>query len=917
MADNRIILLKDADILSESMHKINYNFKLLANDAEVNEYRWQQYVKAIDKKIKGLKDASDVKEDSISNELEQLRELFDSMASKEDIQNQVNNAIQNAQGELNDFISQVAGQQISSRLGAYATTSQLYEELGNLDYVRSDAFDTFTAKANEKIASASRIVANSKFAEQDGKLVNIDGTVSAYSSINEVWDSLPATKKAELDPQGKGLSDPEVLERFMNYCETKFKTVYSELTAIRQAVGNGSASVDIVAAVKNALGAGNTGDDAHDIAAAIFLKANEDGSNILMTADHVQIDGRTVGFTADNLGIDVDHILALRGGTFYVDSNNFKVGLDGKIQASGAELEGKIVANEFTTPSGLTWMDGSGALHASNAVIDGTITANSFDANTEVDVNENGITGLLSKNTHMDGESFNINVRGTLTDSNNGTQFVTDYNSLYIKIVNTLPNNIDGKSNEEFNSDYLYGVPVLCMRYNNVEYMLSPASWFTGGSGGGDSSNMRFMSKYDAIHCSFNSDLIVLTASGSTVPNSIRTTNFSLGNGVISTVYLFRNDKTYTVGSQTVPLVSMRNNRGTSTDTVYQFEILNWGDKYNSSTVEMLNSGSYGNRTLPLLGSSYSETVIPTLGAYTLKSILGTNGLKFANSGGVQTVIKDTNRNEMIKYLYYDDYTLAKDLRVDGSYEYVSEVEEDYGTKKIINMILNLLRLNPEYDESGITGVSNLWEINFNNMSGYYDCVFESSESGTYDYNINEYLPFDENGHFFDLGGNDKNYIYNIKYYPVCEIKNYGLTHTGTNQIIVDYTMNIYVKYSDDSKKFPLTIYSPSAAAIVNTPYVQCNIDIFTLKLEFTAVLNLNDIYPLYNPSVSTTNDNIKNLVKYFLENYDYDNIAVNSTNHNNFYRYVKLSGNIIGTVARAAGYSLSSSTVDIRIKSR
>ena len=125
MAD-RIILLKDSDILSESMHKINYNFKLLENDTAVNDYRWQQYVNSIDKKIDGLKNATDSRENALARNLDSLQDLIDSMATKEDIQNQINHALQNANDELRGFISTAVGQQVSKAYGTFATTSQLY-----------------------------------------------------------------------------------------------------------------------------------------------------------------------------------------------------------------------------------------------------------------------------------------------------------------------------------------------------------------------------------------------------------------------------------------------------------------------------------------------------------------------------------------------------------------------------------------------------------------------------------------------------------------------------------------------------------------------------------------------------------------------------------------------------------------------
>ena len=119
-----------------------------------------------------------------------------------------------------------------------------------------------------------------------------------------------------------------------------------------------------------------------------------------------------------------------------------------------------------------------------------------------------------------------------------------------------------------------------------------------------------------------------------------------------------------------------------------------------------------------------------------------------------------------------------------------------------------------------------------------------------------------------------------------------------------------------ESRDSSTQYYDPNNSTY-SYPPIECYIDNIKLVLEFTTVLDLNTTYTQYNPSNSTTDENIRNLVKHFLENYDFDNIGTNSTNHNNFYKYVKLSGNITGTDARRNGTPLFYNTIDIRIKSR
>ena len=876
MAD-RIVLLKDSDILSESMHKINYNFKLLENDTAVNDYRWQQYVNSIDKKIDGLKNATDSRENAIARNLDSLQDLIDSMATKEDIQNQINNALQNANDELRGFISTAVGQQVSKAYGTFATTSQLYEELGKLNYVRSDAFDVFEAKVNERMASASRIVANSKFAEQDGHLVYTDNTVSPYTSIDDYWNSLDSATKASLDPQGKGLKDPEVLEAFMNYCERKFLTVYTELSAIRQIVGAGEANTEIMTAIK--------GPNGKDIVAAIFETANEEGSGILMTADHIQIDGKKLGLTADDILISPEHRLGLVAGQITFTSNNFGLDTDGKIWATGADLSGNITANSFKTSTGMTFMDSDGVLHASNAVIDGDITAKRFNADWTGEVNgDGGVTGHLTKNTSIDGQSFNIGItNGTLTTPS-GTYDPTG-NSLYIKLADAVPNQ-GSNMNPAFGS-YLYGVPVLCMMYNGVEYMISPASWFNPTGGSGDTSNMRFIKKYDAVHCIFNGIATELR-------NYCIQTTQGLGDGVTSTVYIFRPD--VSKGGKTFITMGISNGK-LLTDTVYQFTVLNWGTADNSVDVtkrDMLNGGSK-----PLLSSTN-----PINGVYTLQSAVGTEGTKFTGSGGVQTTVTPENRTAMISYLpKINNYSLGIKFNIPESGNDMNEpLPTSYSINKIGKLMTDLLKYNGNFN-----GVSGLWKTNAfrmanpNSGSGYnHSCIITSGNASS-GKDLGSNLPYEGNlankQHFFD---------FNVDYYPVCTLDTYGKNHSnGTNYVIGNCKMNMmckYPEYSTNRIKVGVTYtdtidytvgYFDSSNVWHSPNDVEFYVDEFYLTLEFSFVLQFNNAYTNYNPNSAETHHKIVERVVKFLEDYQFSDIKSNY--NSDFANYVKLTGYFTG----------------------
>ena len=833
MADDRIILLKDSDIISESMHKINYNFKLLENDSKVNDYRWQQYVSSVENKIDGLKSAADERDNTISRNIDGLQDLIDSMATKEDLQNQINNAIKNADDELRDFVSHVVGQQISETYGDYATTSQLREELGKLKYVSSAAFDVYKAQAAESMASASRIVANSKFAEEDGYLVLKNGEKSTYDSVDDYWRSMSPSDKAKIDPQGKGLDDPAVMEAFLNHCETKFKTVYSELTAIRQIVGAGEANVEIMAAIEK---------NGQNIAAAIFAEANKDGSSIKLRADRVQLSAETLGLTADDILINSEHRLGLVAGTFIISGDNLSVDAKGNVKVTG-----DITANNFTTSTGKTFMGSDGILHADGAEINGNITANKFIANWSNDVNENGVTGTLAKQTVIDGQSFNIGVRGMLNIGSNQS-FDTSKNALYIKIVNTLPN-----TGENYNSAFgpmLYGVPMLCMKYDGVEYMLSPATWFRPSGTSSDTSNMRFVFRYYAYPFTVN----------------LKTNQcISIAQGGVKK-YLFRPEKSDI--SATNPFVKIG-----KADTVYQFEVLDWGG----------STGQYDSTKANMLGLSpslLSKTTNPVEGVYTLASALGTTGQKYTGSGGVQTTITQPNKNDMDNYTLSQDYSLGVLIR--ESYilnDYglsLTDVVEKYGIRNAASLMLNLIK-----DGGSIYGYQ-IWESTFSGF-GKFDCTL-SQGYGTPD--LDQNLPFSGSGQV------NSSYNADISFYPICEITNNGKTHSdGTSKVFVRYSLELNGYYDlMGSSGAPRVKANPADPD--NHTAIDFRVSSFNLKLEFDSILELNSSYSSYKPNLGIEGS-IKTYVSDLLKNYSFDNI--NNNHHNDFYKYIKLTGEIRG----------------------
>ena len=459
MADKNIpiIPLKESDIISQSVNTINQNFKTIVNNYDIANFKWEQYSKKITDEIEKLKRHCDKSNMDISRSVDSLNTRIDNITDLNGIQTQINNAIMDANLELTGFISDLAGQQVANAMGGYVKTSSLDNKLKG--YVASSAFETYKSDAKNRTASSSLIVANSKFAtikynNKDYLINNNDtGSRSQYQTIEEYWEK-------EVKNTYPDLSDEDTLKNFIGNCETKFKTVSTELANISAKVGQGSAQVDIIAAVE--------GEDGEQIVGAIITKANQSGS--------------LIGLNADRIHLDANHKLTLKSGTFEINSSNFTLNDNGLI------LRGK---------NGNTSIDGDGILRAQGAIIQGAITADKFVAESTKKISiSNGETGKyegnVTKRTSINSDEFVIETSGVLKDTQ-GSQIDVTGNKLYIKMVDKLVNNnTDIKDVSGKTVQYLYGVPVLCMMYNGVEYPLSPASWFKEPVDGENPTDMYF-----------------------------------------------------------------------------------------------------------------------------------------------------------------------------------------------------------------------------------------------------------------------------------------------------------------------------------------------------------------------------------------------------------------------------------------
>ena len=372
MADKNIpiIRLKESDIISQSMNIINQNFETIRDNYDIANFKWEQYSKKITDEIEKLKRYCDKSNIDIARSVDSLNTRIDNITDLNDIQTQINNAIMNSNLELTGFISDLAGQQVANAMGGYVKTSSLDNKLKG--YVASSAFKTYKSDVKNRTASSNLIVANSKFATIKDKgvdyLIKSDGAISQYKTIEEYWEKEAKSKYPDL-------SDADTLNDFIGDCETKFKTVSTELANISAKVGQGSAQVDIIAAVE--------GEDGEQIVGAIITKANNSGSS--------------VSLNADKINLDANHKLTLNSGTFEINSSNFTLNDNGLT---------------LSVNGGKTRIDANGILHAQGADIQGAITADKFESektdNYTVSVDGNNYSGAITKKTLMNSNEFCI-----------------------------------------------------------------------------------------------------------------------------------------------------------------------------------------------------------------------------------------------------------------------------------------------------------------------------------------------------------------------------------------------------------------------------------------------------------------------------------------------------------------------------
>ena len=190
----KILEIYPSDILAESMRKINWNFNAIIGKNNATDFKLLALAQSLKDRIDALERGGASRDNDIARNLDALNEKFNGLDTSEDIKNAIDEALANANLDIQNFIITHVEDTVSHKYGDYVTTSYYERDKsamdgringlsGDLDDMNreviriSSAFDEWTADAVTGTASASRIVANATFYKnEDGYLVYINPT---------------------------------------------------------------------------------------------------------------------------------------------------------------------------------------------------------------------------------------------------------------------------------------------------------------------------------------------------------------------------------------------------------------------------------------------------------------------------------------------------------------------------------------------------------------------------------------------------------------------------------------------------------------------------------------------------------------------------------------------------------------------
>lgn len=752
----------------------------------------------------------------------------------------------------------------------------------DLDYVRSAAFEEFVADSANKHAEASTIVANSVFVEtsdhfliysDEHPIVEKRRTKSPYKNT---WggfkafylsDEVTEAQRDEINPKTEDYPDRKPWEEaifdshFINgligLMELTFMTVAKEMTLIRQEVNESEAKIDIIAQVKRALGADMTDDDARDITAAIFVEANsQTGSQITLNADR--------------LNLTANHKLSMTTGTFEITSDNFIVTPEGKVTAYSMNAHDMnaynltaygITANNITLSSngGKTLIDQFGILHATGAEIEGKVKADEFEATAERNIStDDGYTGTVSRSTNINADSFKIQTVGSLTKGSNSIDL--SQNAIYIEIIDKMANPNYGDSSKPLNDkEYLYGVPTLCMLYEGEPYRLSPGSWISANQSTViDTSNIRWDDRYGIYNYSFN------------VPDS---TNVNLGTYYYTNKYKAPAYSAETVCDSKPTLAGMIGIAGdyyvfkpnqmskflttSGSDAIMQVHVYDLGPNDDGYDYNRVNYNLVKNAGLTSysVSSPFNLDELNENAAYALKSRIPSGYYGYVPE--TRTAITDDICNTKYKGYILNNITTSKLYTFQKSY---TTIPTDYGVSKMYEFMKFA---------AGAKYTSGNWE-------GSNCTDWKTTDGLTVDLEglQNNLMPFDTGG-YYSLNGNSCTIT--VKYYPIFDITNGYVNTNKISKMWFECELHITGAYQtkDYSSSYTPTYHIRGVEGFVTNSgyFTPIRMD---LKLNFDTYIDMgsNGITFTNNANFDPMDTNHESIIlgkiKSFLEQFNY-----------------------------------------------
>lgn len=917
-----------SDIISESMHKINYNFNLLENRDDVSEQKIQWLKDQIDQRLDEITRTMNENDLNLGKGIDNLSGLFDSMSSSVDIQNAINEALENANIDLTHFIEQTIGQKVREAMAGYSVDSMLTRDqlTGILtEYARSDAFLNFKSEAERQFAEARLLAANSTFFMMNGHLVYKDSRgESSYTSLED-WYSKDSSVRAIVNPDNdpNWKDDPNKVDLLKQEGEKTFKTLATEMATLDLTVQPGQAAANIIATVKSALGAGDThSDDAEDITAAIFVKADSmSGSEIILSADKINFRGHAFKLSADGIRIE---------------STNFNVNENGHVEAKDIVLKENVTANNMVannmkaynmeshdmtaidmtvenmtatnvtangitatditlkSKNGVTKIDENGVLWAYGAHIDGDVDAKRFLASKDVNIDTTEYSGTITKNTTITGDSFGMVANGTLTSKNGGSDINVSGNSLYIELVDELPNT----DNPDIPDRVMYGVPTLCMKYIDQSgkphiYKLKPGSWL--GEGSSDTSDFRWYNKYGAnvLNYNFNANAI------NTYPNKVF--HNTLSANFPGELYLFKPENTS---------YFLTNN---GVDQIYRLQVNSFDQEDASTQLDYLKDSGLVNSSDVTTSNVNEHTV------YALRSKINRYGgsTYCDQSSSLTNITDDICNNEFSKYL---QSTISAGVTYSYSNIFTS-LTTDYGVNNLYNFIL--YATGGSKSGVGIEGSNDYgWKMDLSvlNLSSV-DAVIQGSEK------LVNNLPFTTGGYYTTNTSNnntiqDQEFVLNISAHPMINITDSGKTVASTtNLVYVNCSVTVFGRYavstnpSNDTSVYPIQFYTMNLyngiggqnfGGVILPQYI-------TINLNFDCVFKLSSGMS-FDPLSSTTKDTILNKVYAFMSSYPFKSDHADYTYNNHTLTgyakdHVQYSATLVGNVKVSNGDGTGSFT--------